>query len=184
VLGAHENHDLPIGRATRIEVLRDGLRAEWTWLQGDLRAERYRNAFDQCVHGAASVRFRPITEEPLRGGGRRYTRWELLEFSLCCVPSNPDAVRTMKALGLWADPVDHDAALAQALADLSEREIGTLVARVMRQELERQVRAAALGPPIVVDGERLDARDLDTRIAEGVRRELQEAWNLITGRVD
>jgi hypothetical protein len=34
--------------------------------------------------------------------GHRYTKWQLLEWSIVPVPSNPKAVRTLKSLGLNA----------------------------------------------------------------------------------
>lgn len=43
------------------------------------------------VISAGSVGFEPVEFEPLAGGGRRYTKWTLLEISVVSVPANPSA---------------------------------------------------------------------------------------------
>lgn len=99
VLFAHDHSELPIGSSTSIDVGPSGLRASWSWLQNDERAARVKNAYDQGVLRAASVGFVPIEFEQT-DTGYRFSKWELVEWSLCPVPANPEAVRTLKALGL------------------------------------------------------------------------------------
>lgn len=71
------------------------------WLENDADAARVRNAFEQGVLNAASIGFMPQKWEDIEGTyGRRYTKWQLLEWSIVPVPSNPDAIRTLKSLGL------------------------------------------------------------------------------------
>jgi len=101
VLFAHNHRDVPIGRATAVRsVPGRGVRASWRWLEGDPFASRVRNAWDQGVLNACSVGFIPGESTPNDAGGRDFSSWELLEFSVVPVPANADAVRTLKALGL------------------------------------------------------------------------------------
>ena len=92
---------MPIGSTLRLDVEPEGIRATWRWLEGDPLADRVRNAYAQGVVRAASIGFMPLAWEPLPSGGRRYTKWELTEWSLCAVPSNREAVRVLRSLDLW-----------------------------------------------------------------------------------
>ena len=101
VLFGHDHYALPIGRTTSLKIEGDSIQASFAWLENDPDAARVRNAFDQRVLNAASVGFLPMDYEPMKDSyGRRYTKWQLLEWSLVPVPSNPEAVRTLKSLGL------------------------------------------------------------------------------------
>jgi HK97 family phage prohead protease len=102
VLFGHDRSGLPVGSTTTLEVVPGrGIRARWRWLEGDPFADRVRNAFEQGALRAASIGFLPKASEPNGNGGRRFTKWELLEWSLVPLPANADAVRTLKALDLW-----------------------------------------------------------------------------------
>jgi HK97 family phage prohead protease len=104
VLWGHDYSSLPIGTTTSLEIVPGrGIRARWRWLEGDDFAARVRNAFEQGCVRAASIGFRPVESERNERGGRRFTRWELLEWSLVPVPANAEAVRTLKRLRLWRD---------------------------------------------------------------------------------
>jgi HK97 family phage prohead protease len=100
VLYGHDNRELPVGAATSVSIDEDSITARWRWLEGDDRASRVRNAFEQGVLRAASVGFKPRAYEPRPTGGVRFTSWELLEFSLVPVPANPEAVRVLRSLDL------------------------------------------------------------------------------------
>jgi hypothetical protein len=55
---------------------------------------------------AVSIGFQPIESEPLAGGGRKFTKWELLEISLVAVPANSEALviaRSFAGRGKSAD---------------------------------------------------------------------------------
>ena len=54
-------------------------------------------------HYRASIGFHPKDSQRNKEGGYDHHVWELLEVSLCVVPSNREAVRELKALGLWSD---------------------------------------------------------------------------------
>jgi HK97 family phage prohead protease len=98
----HNYAALPVGTVQAIEVMPgSGLKMQFRWLEGDEVADRVRNAWDQGVLRAASIGFQPLHAVPNRSGvGLTFTEWELLEVSLVPVPANPEAVRTLKALGL------------------------------------------------------------------------------------
>ncbi len=105
LLWGHDYRELPIGKIQRINTEPGrGLRAEWTWLEQDDRADRVRNAWNQGVVRAASVGFIPKQQVPNEYGGTDVTGWELLEVSLVAIPANPYATRVLKNLGLLEDP--------------------------------------------------------------------------------
>ena len=91
---------VPIGSVTALEVMPGhGVKAEWKWLEGDPFADRIKNAWKQGVVRASSIGFKPLTYQK-NGLGNDIETWELLELSLCAIPMNPEAVRSLKALGL------------------------------------------------------------------------------------
>ena len=91
---------VPIGSVTALEVMPGhGVKAEWKWLEGDPFADRIKNAWQQGVVRASSIGFKPLTYQK-NGVGNDIETWELLELSLCAIPMNPEAVRSLKALGL------------------------------------------------------------------------------------
>ena len=96
---------LPIGTVTALNVTPGaGITAEWRWLEGDPMADRVRNAWDQGVVRGTSIGFRPKRMTPNAAGGVDHEEWELLELSVCPIPANPEAVRTLKAMGLMDEP--------------------------------------------------------------------------------
>jgi len=109
VLWAHDYHQLPIGRCIGISTDESRVYADFVFLDGDDFADRVKNAWEQGCLNATSVGFTPLAWEPLPGGGRKYTKWDLLEFSIVPIPSNAGAtrgasmIRTLKGLGLWGD---------------------------------------------------------------------------------
>lgn len=102
VLYAHDYRTgLPVGTGTGLTITPGKwIDATWRWLEGDAFAERVKNAFDQGVLRAASIGFKPLARVPNEFGGFDITKWELLEISLVPVPANPEAVRSLKTLGL------------------------------------------------------------------------------------
>jgi hypothetical protein len=108
VLYGHDHRELPVAKTTALRRVATGIRATFQWLQGDDRASRVKNAFDQGLL-CASIGFMPLERTPNECGGMDYPRWTLLEWSFVPVPANPWAVRGLKALGLVPDdePVLH-----------------------------------------------------------------------------
>jgi HK97 family phage prohead protease len=62
-------------------------------------ADEYCSLTKSGVIKAVSVGFIPIAREPLREGGWRFMKWELLELSLVSVPANPNALVIERSLG-------------------------------------------------------------------------------------
>ena len=124
---------LPIGTVTSLNVTPgQGITAEWRWLENDPMANRVRNAWDQGIVRGTSIGFRPTKMEPNAEGGVDHLAWELLELSVCPIPANPEAVRTLKALGLMdvqkivpvtdqAEPVRWNVALSKSF-DVASQE--------------------------------------------------------------
>ena len=106
VLWAHDSFSLPIGKA--VELSADGARLSSAVKflpsgygeASDFADTVYRLARDGWL-SATSVGFRPLawdfTEDEARGAegwwpGIDFHEQELMEFSLCCVPANPEAL--------------------------------------------------------------------------------------------
>lgn len=95
---ANHDRDHPIGNAApvvqngRLEAVIDfapkGISA---------KADEYCGLYKAGVLRAVSVGFDPIAEEPIKGGGVRYVKWELMELSCVSVPANPAAVVIARA---------------------------------------------------------------------------------------
>lgn len=95
VLPMHE-HTFPIGFAEEIRRYPTRLWAQWQWLtdQPDTEAGVYQRLWDAYVLNATSIGFRPSEVEEIKGGGWRFNKWELLEFSPIVIPANAEAMRT------------------------------------------------------------------------------------------
>ena len=89
------NHDRtkPVGTA-RVYAVGDRLEAviDFAPLGASRDADEICALAKAGVLGAVSVGFRPITSDPIRGGGERYTAWELLELSVVAVPCDASAL--------------------------------------------------------------------------------------------
>lgn len=193
VLFAHDHNELPVGSTTSISVDASGIRAAWKWLENDARAARVRNAYDQNVLGAASVGFVPLAWEDLDGGGLRFTKWELLEWSLCPVPANPEAIRVLKGLGLDS-PASRAGLVSARRADAFVRRVRRAATaleksgRVLSAANEQTLRAAIAqiesvlaqldatdGKQLIVDGEPIgDDDNLEDALASISERELND----------
>lgn len=102
------NHDYSIeniiGRATSIKIQSDGLTATTQFHDKGLGAD----AFELVNTGFArawSIGFRPTEHESMKDDkgsfkGFRFTKWELLEYSLVAIPANPDAVSNAVQRGI------------------------------------------------------------------------------------
>ena len=105
ILFTHRSDELPVGQADRVWLDSSGnLRMEWHWLENDPFADRVKNAWQQGILRGASIGFLPKDSRPNKSGGWHFSEWELLEVSLCAVPSNRSAVAQLKSLGLWGEP--------------------------------------------------------------------------------
>jgi phage head maturation protease len=106
VLWNHNRNIAPIAKALELIRYRDRIEAEVEFADTEMGRETYK-LYKGGFLKSWSVGFAPIAVDPLPGGGRRYTEWELLEFSAVPVPENPAAVTkmlgTLKSATLVAD---------------------------------------------------------------------------------
>jgi len=108
VLFAHDYRSLPVGRSKTISVTADAVVAEVEFAPTQMGQE----IKQLCQAGflkAASVGFIPLKYEPLGTGswGHRIYEWELLEWSIVPVPSNPTAlISEAKAKGLKVTAIE------------------------------------------------------------------------------
>jgi HK97 family phage prohead protease len=141
VLWAHQATLLPVGKALEVSRLGDRLRSVVSFLPaenygaaGDFANQVYRLARDGYL-AATSVGFRPLrwdfTADKDRGGddwfpGIDYHEQELVEFSLCTVPSNPEAL---------IEPVLPDDAVGGEAPSLPESLAAAFAARAKRRRV-------------------------------------------------
>lgn len=118
VLFAHDYHSLPIGKSVNIQTMDDHIEAEVEFAPTQF-AQEVRTLCEQGFLSAASVGFIPIESEPIEEKneddeltpyrGRRYKKWDLLEWSIVPVPSNFEAlIQNAKAKGLNVDAVKEE----------------------------------------------------------------------------
>jgi HK97 family phage prohead protease len=154
VLAQHDANQ-PIARATvSVGVDRVTALIEFPPAGTSATSDSYLRLMKTGVISAVSVGFLPVEWEPLRDGGLKYTRWELIELSCVSVPANPNAIVTGKSVG---EADSREARLARAAA-IKRRLIrdGVLSAplrvpehvcpsaeEIERQEAERHKAAAA-----------------------------------------
>ena len=98
VLAQHDPNQ-PIGRC-QIEIKNGRVEALIDFAPEGIsaRADEYCGLAKAGIINAASVGFEPVEFENIKGGGRRYTKWKLLENSLVSVPANPSALVVARSL--------------------------------------------------------------------------------------
>ncbi len=69
------------------------------------RIDELRRLVEQRILKAVSVGFKPVEHEPMKSGGVRFRRQELLETSLVSVPANPAALAVAKSLHLSPETI-------------------------------------------------------------------------------
>jgi phage head maturation protease len=91
---AQHNANQPIGSWPSIQVNSGRLEALGEFAPEGVSelADEYCRLAKAGIMRAVSVGFMPISYEPLRGGGLRFTKWDLVELSLVSVPANPNAL--------------------------------------------------------------------------------------------
>lgn len=110
VLYSHDSRDLPIGTASEVGVVDGKLRAKITFSSEELnpKAEQiWRNVKAKVLRGI-SVGFMPHTVTFEREDDREFVVLddnELMEISVCPVPSNPATLSQLRARALEAQPV-------------------------------------------------------------------------------
>ena len=104
------NHDYtrpPIGKCVDVSLAGGRLKAVTKFADTAFGREVY-NLYRGGFMSAFSVGFRPLEWEPRKGGGMRYTKNELLEYSCVPVPANSDATLALRQAvqrGLFVETV-------------------------------------------------------------------------------
>jgi HK97 family phage prohead protease len=92
VLWSHRYDAPPIGKTRALRATTDARLEADVEFAPTAFAQEVKQLVDGGFIRAASVGFNPITYEPRPGKGYHHTRWELLEWSVVSIPSNPDAL--------------------------------------------------------------------------------------------
>ena len=113
VLMAHDYQGLPIGKAKELDKTDKGITAKVIFPDEGVYplADTVYNMYKQKFMRAWSIGFMPIKSEDIVddekgdkiGRGRRFKTWELIEFSACPVPNNPNALTNMVEKGINID---------------------------------------------------------------------------------
>lgn len=111
VLWVHDSGSLPVAKTKKIWIEGDKLKAETEFTPAGM-ARFNDTVFDMYNQGflaATSVGFIPLkyafTEDPARRYGIDFLEQELLEFSCCPIPANPEALIEGKAAGIDVTPM-------------------------------------------------------------------------------
>jgi HK97 family phage prohead protease len=110
VLFGHNYNDLPIAKAEDLQVNEEGIVARVVFpTQGTYhKADAVYGLAKQGMINAWSIGFaakRDDTEE-IEGGGIKFNKWELLEFSAVPVPANPEALTILRSKGIEEEVID------------------------------------------------------------------------------
>jgi HK97 family phage prohead protease len=160
ILWAHDSSALPVAKAQSVWVERGKLmaKAEFTppGLQpfADTVFEMYRQGF----LNATSVGFLPLkfelSDDPKRRAGINLLEQELLEFSCCPIPANPEALVQARAAGVdvaplrdWACAVLGRAEHSFHARDTAEQVIARISARVKRRKMASNEPAKTVARP-------------------------------------
>ena len=109
VLMSHDYSGLPIGRASDLVKTEKGITAKVTFPEEGTYplADTVYNMYKQKFMRAWSIGFIPTKSEEIKDEegkknitGYRFLNWELLEFSACSVPANPEALTNMISKGI------------------------------------------------------------------------------------
>jgi HK97 family phage prohead protease len=150
VMLAQHDANKPIGSWSSIQVKGGQLEATGEFAPEGISeiADEYCALAKAGIIRAVSVGFMPISYEPMRGGGLRFTKWDLVELSLVSVPANPNALVTERGLaGLRpASRPAPDAPLesAPATGTLEQRKVAAEYGPEAVEVRRRRVRALAL----------------------------------------
>ena len=99
IILADHNPTQPIGRAT-LSITEQAVDALIDFAPAGVsaKADEYCGLAKAGILNAASIGFLPVESSPIKGGGYRYTKWELMEISLVAVPCNPEALVVGRSL--------------------------------------------------------------------------------------
>jgi hypothetical protein len=118
----HDYQNPPVAKTLSLEIMPNaGIKAHYQFPPRGVYpfADTIHDLHELKFINAASIGFSPIESKPIGDGGRDFGMWEMLEFSLCTIGMNQNAVR------------------------LSLDNLETKVGRVLSASNERKLKAAA-----------------------------------------
>lgn len=146
VLFGHDASKPPIGKASGVRIENGALVADVEFTGPDIvdpRGVGFGHSIGKLVEQgflpAVSVGFMPHEYEPREGGGMRFTKQSLLEFSVVPVPSNPNALQLARAKGLNAEAD----ALAQFVEDDGNKAVDERESSMELKEAVERIEAVA-----------------------------------------
>ena len=106
---SYKSEDI-IGKATSVEITKDGIWARTQFLDSDVGRDAY-NLVAEGI-GGWSIGFRPVEYDSIKDDkgktkGFRFKKWELLEYSQVAIPMNQDIVNSMVQRGLMHEENVH-----------------------------------------------------------------------------
>lgn len=153
VLWAHDSSMHPIAKASNIRSEDGKLKATAEFVPADVPhigpvAECTYRLLKSGFLSAVSVGFAPLkysfSEEPGRKWGIDFIEQELLEFSICPVPANPEALIEARSAGIDIAPLRDWAAKLLASENLSLIDTGRLAAiNALPEEFRADAKKAA-----------------------------------------
>lgn len=143
---ANHNPEHPIGTA-QATIQNNRVEALITFAPPGLSklADEWCGLAKAKILNAISIGFTPIEHEPIRGGGTRFTEWELLELSFVSVPANPNAVvigRSAREAGRIPSPGDSCSRLREQIANFDFRALDAFAAEVRKVRYDAAQSAA------------------------------------------
>jgi HK97 family phage prohead protease len=111
VLWAHDASQMPVAKASNIRIEDGKLKARAEFMPAEISAfaESVFRALKGGFLSAVSVGFAPVkyafSDEPGRSFGIDFLQQELLEFSVCPVPANPEALIEARSAGIDIAPI-------------------------------------------------------------------------------
>lgn len=172
VLMAHNYQGLPIAKAKDLAKTDNGITAkvifpdEGIYSLADTVYNLYKNGFMK----AWSIGFIPIKSEDIvddensksMRGGTRFKTWELLEFSGCAVPNNPDTLNNMLKKGIDVKPleeagfieVEEDKAIKEVIKEkIAECKVEEIDVEKVKASIEEDEKEDAITEPEETDTE-------------------------------
>jgi HK97 family phage prohead protease len=184
VMWSHAYSQPPVAKCTEIRVTRTGLEATAEFPPRGMY-EFSDTVFDMLKGGflsGVSVGFRPIEFEESRvRKGRDYRRQELTEFSLCSIPSNPDAL-VRRSADAWVKSIKDWAAHSP-----SPKKEDPIMPRDNKDEIVLRIKDDPHAPPphlvarAVMGRAKIDRYNELCAAEEAARQAKHDAWLVAKG---
>lgn len=190
VLWAHDSSSLPVGKASKLWIESNKLKAETTFTPPGMA--RFNDTVYEMIKGgflnATSVGFLPLkyslVDDPKRRFGIDFIEQELLEFSVVPVPANAEALIEGKSAGIdvepilnWCEQTLRKAADPSRIVKLAESVLGTsgqdMVAITWAEKIVAGAGKTILTPERATRIAKLESAAAKARLAKNRARDLE-----------